>query len=233
MKLALGLVVVVATVSTAHAELAKLGEFSLTDKVKQVKEAKATVLGCSGSVRHEVDRVKVTGVSFTGEKCDQTALAAAIQKEYPGKPVSSTDGKTRLWEGKTTSVMLTGSKLRLLSPGAGSKRVCFADDGFATFFKTFKDALASGKADAAAAMFKFPVKDFDDKVIVKDAKAFVKKFDATFDKDDRKEAGELEATCDLTLEYYATSLSNSNIGLQARKTGDQWKWVEINSQSTD
>jgi hypothetical protein len=232
MKLALGLVIVVATGSTAHAELAKLGDFALSDKIQKVKAAKATVLGCAGSVKHEVDTTKVTGLSFTGDKCDQAALAAAIQKEYAAKPITSTDGRTRLWEGKTSAIMLTGKELRLLPPGAGSKRACFADDGFPAFFKTFKDALAAGKADAVAAQFKFPIKDFDDKVVVKDAKAFAKKFDEMFDKDDRK-AGALEATCDVTLEYYETSLANSNFGLEARRVGDQWKWVELNFQSPD
>ena len=239
MKLGIGCVVVVSSLSTARAELAKLGDFALTDKVKKAGFKKdVTVLGCKGTLQHDMDNAKVVGVRFSADrKCDQTSVAAAIQKEYGGKPIASSDGKAQLWEGKTSSVMvvkgMSGIEVRLGLPGAGSKRVCFSDDGFAPFLQSFKTALAAGKPDAVAPMFKFPLKDFDDKVIIKDAKAFAKKFDATFDKDARAEAADLDATCDLAGESYEVSFDSSYFALEAKQVGGQWKWVEMNSRSTD
>ena len=51
--------------------------------------------------------------------------------------------------------------IHLELPGAGAKRMCFSQDGFAAFWKTFKAAV--DKPEAAVATFKFPVKDFDGK----------------------------------------------------------------------
>ena len=238
MKLGIAVVVVAIAAAPAGAELAKLDKLALTDKVKKVGFAKdVTVLGCKGSVRHELDKVKVIGITFTAnDKCDLAAVSAAIQKEYPGKPIVSSDGKAKLWEGKTSSILLLDEsrlQIRLITPGAGSKRPCFADDGFATFFQSFKNALAGNKADAVAAMVKFPLKDFEDKVFIKDAKTFVKKFDETFDESDRKEAADLTAACDIREASYEVQLPNSNIDLEARQIDGQWKWAQISFRSTD
>lgn len=223
--------------STAYAELAKLGDFALTDTPKKAGFAKVTTLGCAGSVRHEMGSGKVDAVELSaGDKCTKAALEAAIAKEYPGvTPITSTDGEAKLWEGKTSSVILrsgSGLYVRLVRPGAGAKRTCFADDGFAAFFKTFKDAVASNKADAVAATFKFPVKNYDDKVKFKDAKAFAKKWPKLIDAEDKKAlAADLKPTCDLGVETYSLSLSDSYISLEAKKVGDKWVWVEINDQA--
>ena len=223
--------------STAHAELAKLGDFALTDTPKKAGFAKVTsVLGCAGSVRHEMGSGKVDAIELSAEKCTKAALEAAIAKEYPGvTPIASTDGDAKVWEGKTTSVILTSGmslSVRLVRPGAGAKRTCFPDDGFTAFFKTFKDAVASNKADAVAATFKFPVKDYDDKVRFKDAKAFAKKWPKLIDAADKKAlATDLTATCNVALQQYNLRLSDSYASFDAKKIGDQWFWVEINDES--
>ena len=223
--------------SVAHAELAKLGDFALTDTPKKAGFAKVTaVLGCAGSVRHEMSSGKVEAIELSADKCTKDALEAAITKEYPGvKPITSTDGEAELWEGKTTSVILrSGMSLsaRLVRPGAGAKRTCFADDGFAAFFKTFTDAVASNKADAVAATFKFPVKDYEAKVRIKDAKAFAKKWPKLIDAADKTAlATDLTATCDVVQQNYTLRLSDSYSSFEANKIGEQWFWVEINDEA--
>jgi hypothetical protein len=219
--------------SSAYAELAKLGDFALTDTPKKSGFAKVTaVLGCAGSVRHEMKGGKVVAVELSAEKCTKASVEAALAKEYPGvTPVTSPDGEAKLWEGKTTSVILrSGMSLavRLVAPGPGAKRTCFADDGFAAFYKTFTQAVATNKADTIAASFAFPIKDFEGKVRIKDAKAFAKKWPKLIDSADLKELATLTATCDLGTETYSLGLSNSDTSFEARKVGDRWMWIEIN-----
>lgn len=223
--------------STAHAELTKLGEFALTDTPKKAGFAKITALGCAGSVRHELGSGKVVAVEFSADKCTKAGLEAALTKEYPGvTPIVNTDGSAKVWEGKTTSVIMrsgTSLSVRLVRPGAGSKRVCFADDGFAAFFKTFKDAVASNKVDAVAATFKLPIKDFEDKVRIKDAKAFAKKWPKLIDAADKQAlATDLAPSCDLATESYNLRLSDSYMSFEAKKVGDKWMWVEINDEAS-
>jgi hypothetical protein len=229
-----GLVIFLSLLSPARAELTKVGEFSLTDKVKKAGFAKTTVFGCKGNVKHDMGTGKITSVTFRAEgKCDAAAIEAAIRKEYPGEPLKSTDGAIKLWEGKTSSVMLTGTEVRLGFPGPGAKRTCFAADGFAAFYQTFKAAVASGKADAAAASFKFPIKDFEDTVVIKNPKAFAKKWPSMLDAADAKAlAGDLRPTCDNATDSYSLSLRDSNISLEAKQIGDRWFWVEINDQAS-
>jgi hypothetical protein len=225
------LVLILVSSLPAHAELAKLGDFSLTDKVKKAGFAKVTLYGCKGSLKHDMGKGKVEGITFSADSAC-TAIEAAIKKEYPGAPLTSTDGLIKLWEGKTSSVLLTRGELRLVLPGAGAKRTCFADDGFAAFLATFKTAVAGGKLDAVAATFKFPVKDYDDKVVIKDAKAFAKKWPAMLDGADAKAlATELEATCNNPTDTYDLSLPESSFSLEAHKVGDRWLWVEINERA--
>lgn len=219
----------------ANAELTKLGDYSLGQSLaKSVFVKSATVLGCTGSLRQEIEKGKVSAIEFTPDgKCDKRALEAAIEKDYGAKPIASVDKKTRLWEGKTgAAIVLQGMsgdvRVRVVAAGLGTKRVCFADDGFAAFWKSFKDNL--GKADAAAAMFKFPLKDFDDKVVAKDAKALAKKWPKLIDDDDKTEiaSGKLTPVCEFTTDNYSLRLGNSNVSFEAKQVGGKWMWVEIN-----
>ena len=146
-------------------------------------------------------------------------------------------GVAKLWEGKTGSMMVitarTGSvTIRLLPPGPGAQRPCFADDGFAAFWKTFKESI--DKPDAVAKSFKFPLKDFDDTVKVKDAKTLAKKWSSMIDDADKKEiaSGSLTPTCSIAVGTYDLSLSESNLSLEARQVGGKWMWVEINDQAS-
>lgn len=220
----------------AHAELTKLGDFALTDTPKKSNFAKVkSVLGCAGSVRHVMRGDKLVGIEFSAAKCDARALEAALRKEYAGEPIVSRDGKAKLWEGKTSSVVLDtrASSVRLGAPGPGTKRTCFTDDGFAAFYQTFRDAVAAGKADAVAATFAFPIKDFEGTVRFKDAKALARQWSKLLDPADKQAiAGDLAATCDLGTETYDLSLSDSNLSLTARKVDGRWQWVEIDDQAS-
>ncbi len=224
----------------AHAELTKLGEWRIgAPIVKQPFIKSTTVLGCTGSLRQSGDKQrKVNAVVFSPDsKCDKKALQAAVEKEYGAKPIASTDKTAWLWEGKTTSVLISqglsgDTRVTLLPPGPGAKRACFADDGFAAFFKTFVAAI--DKPDAAVATFKFPIKDFDDTVVAKDAKALKKKWASLIDPEDKKElaSGKLGPTCDVGTATYNLRLGNSNVSFEARQVGDKWMWVEINDEAS-
>lgn len=222
-----------------HAEVTKLGDHSLGQVLAKSKFAKGAAFGCTGNFRQEIEKGKVSGVDFTAEgKCKASDIEAQIEKDYGAKPIVSVDKSAKLWEGKTGSVMvvtaMTGSvTVKLLPPGPGAKRACFADDGFAAFWKTFKDGI--DKPDAVAATFKFPVKDYDDKVVLKDAKALGKKWAAMVDADDKKEitSGKLTPTCAIDLGgIYNLRLGNSNLSFEAKQIGGKWQWVEINSQAS-
>lgn len=223
----------------AQAEITKLGDWAVGQPSRKQSFLKSvTALGCTGSLRQGGDKGKVTEVVFSPDsKCDKKALDAAIEKEYGAKPIWSTDKTARLWEGKTGSVLLKvgmsgDTTVKLGPPGAGAKRGCFADDGFPAFFKTFKGAL--DKPDAVAATFKFPIKDFEGKVVAKDARALVKKWPKLVEADDKSEiaSGKLVPTCDVGDETYNLRLSNSNVSFEAKRTGDVWQWHQINSEAS-
>lgn len=226
----------VAIALPAQAEVTKLGDFSIGQTVKKPTGVKVSLWGCDGSVRPDIDKKgKVVRVDFGVDKCkDKKALAAAITKDFGSAPIDGPEG-AKLWEGKTTAVLLifpvtSTAKISLLPPGLGKKRVCFVDDGFPAFWTEFKTALATGKADKVAASIKFPLKDYDGKVQVKDAKALAKKWKDVFDADDLKKiaAGELSAGCDVSDEEYRLNLEGSNKALLGKRTGDKWQWVELN-----
>jgi hypothetical protein len=222
----------------ATAEVTKLGDFSLGASQAKAKFAKGSAFGCQGSFGQRIDaKNKISGVEFTSSgKCKAADVERLVEKEYGGKPIVSTDKKAKLWEGKTSAVIvvtrMSGVTVKLVTPGAGAKRACFPDDGFAAFWKTFKDGL--GKADAAAATFKYPIKDFEGKVVVKDAKAMAKKWPTLIDADDKKElaSGELLPTCSIDVETYDLRLANSYVSFEAKKIGDKWMWVEINDEAS-
>jgi hypothetical protein len=224
--------------ATVQAEVTKLGEHSLGQSLAKSKFAKGTLYGCQGSFRQELDKGKVSGVEFTSSgKCKAADVEAAVKKEMGGEPIVSTDKTAKLWEGKTGSMIVmsgtTGTVVvKLVTPGPGAKRVCFAEDGFTAFWKSFKDNL--GKADAAAAMFKFPIKDFDDKIVAKDAKALAKKWPSMIDDEDKKEiaSGALVPTCELATANYNLRLGGSNLSFEAKQVGGKWMWVEINSEAS-
>jgi len=236
MKLATFAIAAVSLSSTVSAEVTKLGEFSLGQSLAKWKMSKGSVFGCPGSFGQKLANGKIVGVEFNSSKCKAADVEAAVKKEYGAAPIVSTDKTAKLWEGKTASVIVVsaisgGVTVKLVPPGPGAKRVCFADDGFAGFLKTFKASI--DKPDAAAAMFAYPIKDFDGKVVIKDAKALAKKWPTLIDGDDKKElaSGALVPTCTMEIDSYSLRLGNSNVSLEAKKIGDKWQWVEINDES--
>lgn len=240
-RIVLVLAVIAATSSSARADITKLGDFALGQEVKKPATAKVTVYGCAGELRPEIDRSKkVSSVGFRGTSaCKADAVAAAVAKEAGVAAVANAAGD-KLWEGTVASLILTKDfggalQLKLVAPGAGSKRTCWPDDGFAAFYAAFKTAVASGKADAVAASFALPLKDFEGKVKIKDAKKFVAQWPKLLDAGDAKGigSGALTATCDLDVESYELSLPDSNGALKAKKTGGAWKWIQWNDVSPD
>lgn len=223
--------------SSASADITKIGDFALGQKLDKSTVKMGTYFGCKGGITQQVDKGAIVRVSFESQSCKAADVEAQIQKEYGNAaPIVSVDKTAKLWEGKTGSVVVITSVsgavgVKVLPPGAGAKRACFADDGFAAFFKDFKAAL--DKPDVAAKQFKLPIKDFDGKVVAKDAKALAKLLPAMIDKADRKElaAGTLSATCDLSLSTYNLRLGNSNASFEAKQVGGTWQWVEINAEA--
>ena len=248
MRVVLGIIVVAAataaSASLARAEVTKLGDFTLGQEVKKPATAKLTVFGCAGELRPEIDRSKkVVKVKFTAGNCkDVDVIAAAITKDFGGSPIANTAGD-RLWEGKSASLILSTSLasapsqpiIMLVPPGPGSKRTCWADDGFATFWSGFKAAVASGKPAAVATSFAFPVKDFEGKVLIKNAKMFASRFARIIGDSDAKAitAGELTPTCKLDEDSYRLPLSGTNGELGAKKLGGAWQWSSMDAVSPD
>lgn len=223
---------------TVRAEVTKLGEFSLGQPLAKSKFAKGALYGCQGSFRQDIAKGKIVGVEFTSSgRCNPSLITMAVKKEMGGaSPIVSTDKKAVLWEGKAGSVIVImpvtgGVTARLVAPGPGAKRVCFADDGFAAFWQTFKDSL--DKPAAAAELFKYPIKDVEDELVAKDAKALAKKWPSMIDGDDKKElaSGKLVPTCDLGTSTYDLRLGNSGVSFEAKQVGGKWMWVEINSEA--
>jgi len=230
---------VVVSAASARAELTSLGDFALGQKLAKAKFAKGSALGCTGSFRQGLDSGKIREVSFSPDgACQAAALEAQLEKEYGGKPIVSVDKTVKLWEGKTGSAMLISSRsgsltVKVLRPGNGAKRACFADDGFAAFWKNFVATVE--QPAAVAASFAFPVKNYDDKVVIKDAKALAKQWPTLIDPADRKElaTGSVTPSCSVDTATYDLSLPESNLGLEARVVRGGWKFVEINHESPD
>ncbi len=219
--------------STAHAEISKLGDYTLgLEAKKPVGPKTATVLGCHGTIRPALEKGRVVGATLAADAdCKAADVEAQLTKEYGAAPIVDHDKRVKLWEGKIGSVLLVTPPsepplIHLELPGAGAKRMCFSQDGFAAFWKTFKAAV--DKPEAAVATFKFPVKDFDGKVISKDAKALAKQWPTLLDGADKKQlaSGALIPTC--APDGYILRLSKSNLSLQAKQVGETWQWVRIN-----
>jgi hypothetical protein len=226
----------------ARAEVTKLGDFKLGDKVKP-KTVKATVFGCAGELYPDIDRTKkIKSVRFTGKSCKADAIAAAITKDFGGAPLANAAGD-KLWEGKKASIILgvslgnapSAPVILLVAPGAGAKRTCWGEDGFAAFWASFKAAVTGGNADTIAASFAFPIKDVENKVKVKDAKDFAAKWASTFDPADLKgiTGGKLEATCKVDDGEYKLRLDDSYSELTATKVKGKWLWTGFAEFSPD
>lgn len=225
--------------TAAHAEVTNMGGFKLGQKVKKPKSANATVFGCAGSVRPEIDKKKqVTSVEFEPKGCAADALTATITKEFGAEPIANVAGD-KLWEGKAASVMFLASAItpvvRLVKPGGGSKRVCWPDDGFAAFWDTFKKGVASGKPAAIAASFVFPLKDFEGTVKFKNARAFEAGWTELITADDAKAlaAGQVEPVCNVTGAEYSISLEGSYSSLTATQKAGAWQWSEYGTESPE
>jgi hypothetical protein len=234
---------VLLTTAPARAEITKLGDLQLAQQIKKPATVSITLFGCAGSMRPEIDKRKqVTRVRFDGDHCAKLvkSMTAAISKDFGGAPLVNANGD-ELWEGKTASIILTTSlsagrdrpSILLLSPAGGSKRPCWADDGFAAFWTTFKAAIAGGKGVAIAAAFAFPVRDFEDKVRFKDARSLAKHWTTIIDKRDAEEVGrgELTASCMLDDATYELSLSDSNHSLTATQVDGVWHWSTLDDQA--
>jgi hypothetical protein len=247
MRAVLGILVLAATLtlpaSLARAEITKLGGFTLGQEVKKPATVKVTVFGCAGELRPEIDRQnKVTSVRFSTDECKSAdAVVATIAKELGGSPIVNAQGD-KLWEGKTASLIFSTSlsasaqaTILLVPPGPGSKRTCWADDGFAAFWTGFKAAVASGKPAAVATSFAFPIKDFEGKVQIKNAKAFAARLARIIGDDDARAiaAGELTAHCQLDDDSYRLPLSGTNSELGAKKIGGAWLWSSVDAVSPD
>ena len=175
------LVAALAASPDVRAEVASLGGVALGQERAVAGTIKTTVYGCAGRLYPDIDRKKkVIKVRFESDKCaDVAAAVAAITKEFGAAPIVSAEGD-KLWEGKRASLILspslsnypTSPVLLLVPPGPGSKRTCWANDGFAAFWKAFVRSVVAGKPAAVATSFAFPLKDQDEKVKFKDAAAF-------------------------------------------------------------
>ncbi len=226
--------------SSARAEIAKLGGIAIGDTVAQPATQKTRLYGCTGNLRPNIDRKKkVTRVRYEATGCTMAAVAAAITKDVGIKPIASTGGD-KLWEGKTAALLMTdhggGAPVILLLPaGGGAKRACFSADGFAAFWSGFKSAVASGKADAVAAAFAFPLEDDSGKVIAKTAADFASHYAEWFDAADVKAiaGGTLTADCDAVLETYRLGLHSSYAALSATRVRGAWKWTHRLEVSPD
>jgi len=238
MRSFVGIAIVIVAAAPVRAEVTKLGAFTLGQEVKKPATVKTTVYGCTGELRPQINKAKkVVKVKFDGGKCKVGAIVAAITKAHGGAPIANAHGD-KLWEGKTASIILDAGHsapvVLLVPPGPGSKRTCFADDGFAAFWSTFKAAVATGNPATIAASFKFPLKDFEGKVKIKDAKAFATQWTEVIDNDDAKEiAGDLEATCRVDADKYELSLPGTYSELTATKVKRAWLWTSLDSVSPD
>jgi hypothetical protein len=241
------LVLVVAAVAAspdARAEVASLGGVALGQEMARAGTIKTTVYGCAGRLYPDIDRKKkVIKVRFESDKCaDVAAAVAAITKEFGQAPIVSAEGD-KLWEGKRASLILspslsnypTSPVLLLVPPGPGSKRACWADDGFAAFWKAFVKSVVAGKPAAVATSFAFPLKDQDEKVKFKDAAAFAARWRELIDESDAKEvdAGELTPMCRLDQETYRLQLPGSYSDITATKVRGAWKWTVMGEVSPD
>jgi hypothetical protein len=232
----------VAVAAPARADITSLGKYQLGQKYKKEKLKKATLYGCAGKLYAEPGKDKtIAKVTFeTDEKCAPAQITDAITKDFGGPPIVDAGGD-RLWEGTTASVIVvmevgdTIPIVYLLPPGPGSKRTCWADDGFAAFWAGFQKALASGKPDAIAATFTFPFKVDGGDVQWKDAKALAASWKDYMDPDDAKAfiSGDKKPSCSYYYQRYEIYLTAQYADVYATKVGDTWHWTSVAFESAD
>ncbi len=240
------LVLAVAVAPTvARAEITTLGGLQLGQKYKKAKPKKVTLYGCPGNLYAEPGKdKKIAKVTFeAAEKCAAAGgVADAIAKEFGGASIANANGD-QLWEGTTASVILTKAMrgteyeapmVLLVPPGPGSKRICWPDDGFAPFWASFQKALATGKPDAIAASFTFPLRS-GDIVMFADAKEFAAKWTDLIEADDIKAitSGEKKPECSLDDQRYTIYFPAQYADVSAVKAGDTWRWSVIAFESAD
>jgi hypothetical protein len=225
---------------TAGAEVGKLGGYTLGQTVKKPGTTRLTAFRCIGRVRPEIDRKKkVVRVRFDADGCpDVELVVAAITKDMGAEPVTNAAGD-QLWEGKAASVILAPSlgvtpatpAILLVPPGAGTKRTCWADDGFAAFWSDFRKATASRKVTAVTSAFTFPLKDDEGEVKYKDAKALTAAWTELIEDADAKAigSGKLAPRCQLDQDSYTLSLPGSYSELTATRVGGAWRWTSMSS----
>jgi hypothetical protein len=238
MRITLGLLVLLAA-SPAAAEITSLGGFSRGQEPASGKGKKDTLLGCAGTAYPSLGQdKKVTRVRFEPSDCG-SKLAEALGKELKTPPLVNAGGDL-LWEGKTATLMFVrpkgpGAALLLLPPGDGAKRVCWADDGFAAFYKKFVEDARSGKPAVLVSSFALPLKDGGGKVKIKNAKAFESKWSTIVDPGDVKEmlSKETEPTCFADDEKVTLNLSYTYSELTATRGADGWKWTQWDMVSPD
>ena len=228
----LPILVVLVLATSADADITKLGDIALGQPGKTAT-VKTTVFGCAGEIRTQVDRAKkVTYVELLTGACNRDAIAAAITKETGITPIPNADG-AKLWEGTTASLILQENVVRLVPPGAGSKRVCWPDDGFVAFYTRFRAAVKSSNGTSIAASFAIPLKDYSGKVRFNTAKKLASAWTKLINGDDVSDIAEgtSKPRCSYEDESYRLRLPDSYGEIIARRINGMWKWVEYNEMS--
>jgi hypothetical protein len=242
MRAATALLLVLALRPThARAEIAALGGLKLGQPYKKAAQKKVTLYGCAGNLYASADGDnKVVKVTFYGGRtCSAASVAAAVGKDFGGSAIANAAGD-KLWEGATASVILTRTAdrapmLELVPHGAGSKRTCWPDDGFAPFWAAFKSGVASGKPDAVAASFAYPFAAADGTVKFKDAGDFAANWVTLINADDVKAiaGGKKAPACSIDDEHYTIYFAEAYARVTAVRSGDGWHWTSITFQSPD
>ena len=226
----------------AGAEVTRLGGLQLGQKARKPTTVRTHLYGCAGVLRSSLGGAKkVVQVKFSARNCTADAVAAALTKQQGRAPVVNAQGD-RLWEGKTASVILSTSLstqstpiLLLVPPGAGSKRTCWPDDGFAPFWATFKAAVSSSNPSTMAASFVFPARDYEGTVMFATARDFANSWSDVIDHEDatRIASGELAPTCRVDGDRYRLILESGYYELDATKVKGVWRWSSVHALTTN
>jgi hypothetical protein len=233
--------------ATAHAELDHLGSFRFGQKLAKAKPVEMEIFGCKGTLSARIKKKKVVEIRFEADlegNCgseaeDQDAvrerLRGAIAAEVHARPVIGPQGDA-LWEGTQTSVLLTTQ-----SPGPGfeapriqivaattTPRICWAEDGFASFFAEFKRAVAAGKPDGLVRFFAFPFRDEVGEASFRSAKDFTAHADRLLTPDSKAAiAAESAPWCSLEDQEYLVLLPEPHGRLTAERRGGTWHFTGV------
>ncbi len=211
-----------------HAEVTRLGELTLGQTLEKSKFRMAKLYGCGGGLSQQIEGGKIVAVDFTGGGCKQADVEMLIAKEYGyAKPIVSVDKSTSLWEGKTASILVTTGAdgdvvVRMVPPGKGAKRGCFADDGFATFWNAWKVAVEK-KDVAPVAMFSFPLKTREGHALIKDASELGWRSLISSDQRTGIARGTIKPSCTALEGAYTLKLDDRS--LLARQVDGKWLWA--------